>query len=90
MAFFFGVGLHRMATSGHPLVPLQTRAFTQSYFVTSHLRMHLQRCLQDMHQNPDFIRLAGGKGREGQPGHHLIWITMIPHSQPGPPKHPKV
>ena len=35
------------------------------------------------------VRLAGGKGREGQPGHHLIRITMIPHSQPWPPKHPK-
>jgi len=43
-----------------------------------------------MHQNPDMIRLAGGKGREGQPGHHLIRITMIPRSQPQPPKHPKL
>ena len=66
-----------MATSGQLLGASPDSGFHQSYFVTSHLRMHLQRCLQDMHQNPDIIRLAGGKGREGQPGHHLIRITMI-------------
>ena len=59
----------RLATSDHTLVILLPRAFAQSYFVTSLLRMHLQRCLlQDMHQNPDMIRLAGGKGREASQG----------------------
>ena len=66
-----------MATGGQLLGASPDSGFHQSYFVTFHLRMHLQRCLHDMHQNPDIIRLAGGKGREGQSGHHLIRITMI-------------